>query len=88
MLKYERFVELVNELGFMSMNDVVAGFPKIGDYIVEGQYWSDNPELDPWIWKDRVAAEKNYCMEVILILRRELFPHVFIVFFIVHFILT
>ena len=59
MLKYERFVELVNELGFMSMNDVVAGFPKIGDYIVEGQYWSDNPELDPWIWKDRVAAEKK-----------------------------
>lgn len=36
MLKYESFVELVNELGFMSMNDVVAGFPKIGDYIVEG----------------------------------------------------
>ena len=59
MLKYESFVELVNELGFMSMNDVVAGFPKIGDYIVEGQYWSDNPELDPWIWKDRVAAEKK-----------------------------
>ena len=86
MLKYESFVELVNELGFMSMNDVVAGFPKIGDYIVEGQYWSDNPELDPWIWKDRVAAEKKLLYGSYF--NSKLFPHVFIVFFIVHFILT
>ena len=59
MLKYERFVQLVNELGFMSMNDVVAGFPKNWRLYCGRTVLGDNPELDPWIWKDRVAAEKK-----------------------------
>ena len=59
MLRYDKFLELVNELGFMAMNDVLAGFPSINDYIAEGQYWTDDPDIDPWIWKDRVAAEKK-----------------------------
>ena len=58
--KYNDFVNKVIELGFLFPPDKdTKGFPTINDFVSEGQWWTNNPELDPWLWKDRVAEEKK-----------------------------
>ncbi len=58
--KYNDFVEKVIELGFLFPQDKdTRGFPTINDFVSEGQWWTNDPELDPWLWKDRVAEEKK-----------------------------
>lgn len=57
---YEEFVERVTELGFLFPPDkTLKGFPTMDDFVPQGQWWTNDPELDPWLWKDRVAEEKR-----------------------------
>ncbi|AIQ65371.1 hypothetical protein PSTEL_21850 [Paenibacillus stellifer] len=57
---YHDFVERVTELGFLFPPDkTLKGFPTINDFVPESQWWTNDPELDPWLWKDRVAEEKK-----------------------------
>lgn len=57
---YDDFVEKVNELGFISSsNGIAKGFPCINDFVPETQWWTGDPDLDPWGWKDRAAGEKK-----------------------------
>lgn len=58
--KYNDFVNKVIELGFLFPQDKdTKGLPTINDFVSEGQWWTNDPELDPWLWKDRVAEEKK-----------------------------
>ncbi len=58
--QYEDFVEKVCELGFLMPRDkAIKGFPVLEDFVCESQWWTNDPDLDPWLWKDRVAEEKK-----------------------------
>lgn len=54
---YHDFINRVNELGFMSFNTIIKGFPAVTTET--DQLFSNNPETDPWFWKDRCCAEKK-----------------------------
>ncbi|SHL45063.1 hypothetical protein SAMN02745136_04931 [Anaerocolumna jejuensis DSM 15929] len=58
--EYEDFVEKVCELGFLMPKDKdIKGFPVLEDFVPESQWWTNNPDIDPWLWKDRAATEKR-----------------------------
>ncbi|HEX3075845.1 MAG TPA: hypothetical protein VHQ24_03130 [Lachnospiraceae bacterium] len=58
--RYEDFVEKVCELGFLMPKDKdIKGFPILEDFVSENQWWTNDPDTDPWLWKDRVAEEKK-----------------------------
>lgn len=47
---FDQFVEKTNELGLLKDCD---------NYIEEDQYWTGDPNYDPWVWKDRASGEKK-----------------------------
>jgi hypothetical protein len=58
--RYDDFVEKVCELGFLMPKDKdIKGFPILEDFVTEKQWWTNDSDIDPWLWKDRVAEEKR-----------------------------
>ena len=43
----------------MPRDKAIKGFPVLEDFVSESQWWTNDPDLDPWLWKDRVAEEKK-----------------------------
>lgn len=59
-LTYDRFLDLVCDLGFLLLaGEETRGFPTLSDYVPESQWWTEDPETDPWVWKDRAPMEKR-----------------------------
>src|SRR5664280_1761155 len=54
---YQDFLKRVDELGFMSLGD--RAFPALFKEAEHGWVHTDDPDKDPWRWKDRVAEEKR-----------------------------
>jgi len=48
---YNDFIEKMNEIGFAP--------PQTDFNIPDSQMWTGDPELDPWIWKDRAVQDKK-----------------------------
>ena len=48
---YSDFIESVNELGFLT--------PNMPNVVPGEQFWTNDPDTDPWLWKTRVAEEKK-----------------------------
>lgn len=63
---YKEFVERVNELGFMTLSDVLPGLPSLSAETNKSNWHTGNYESDPWCWKDRVAKEKKLAYGCIL----------------------
>lgn len=41
------------ELGFLMPKDKdIKGFPVLEDFVPDNQCWTNDPDLDPWLWKD------------------------------------
>ncbi len=59
LLKYEDFLERVDNIGFMTLSNVLPGFPSLSDETAEENWHTGDPETDPWVWKDRAAKEKR-----------------------------
>jgi len=65
-------VERVTELGFLFPPDkTLKGFPTINDFVPESQWWTNDPELAPWLWKDRVAEERSWRTAPFLMGKRD-----------------
>jgi len=59
MFTYDDFISKVNELGFVANSNMLAGFPQVSDFSHESQWWTGDPETDPWMWQARSAREKK-----------------------------
>ena len=61
---YQDFLERVNELGFMSLG--CRAFPALFEEASNKGAWTGDPDIDPWLWKDRAAEEKKVAYGCIL----------------------
>lgn len=66
LIKYEDFINRVNELGFMAFSNTLPGFPSLTEETPGGIWHTGNPDTDPWRWKDRAAEEKRLAFGCIL----------------------
>lgn len=64
--RYEDFVNRVDELGFMSLSNILSGFPALSEETREENWHTGDPDTDPWRWKDRAAEEKRLAFGCIL----------------------
>lgn len=55
---YEAAVEYINTVGFLPLSRNALGFLSLEEITPAGS-WHTGLDTDPWIWKDRVAAEKK-----------------------------
>ncbi|MBP7401808.1 MAG: hypothetical protein KBA30_04270 [Clostridia bacterium] len=63
---YADFLDRADELGFLFLSRGVAGAPGISDEVPGNQWHTGDPESDPWLWKDRAAAEKRLAFGCLL----------------------
>jgi len=63
---YNEFIDRVNELGFMTLSDVLPGLPSLSGETKKSNWHTGDYESDPWCWKDRVAKEKKLAYGCIL----------------------
>lgn len=66
LMKYEDFLERVNELGFMALSDILPGFPSLSEETAKEMWHTGDEDTDPWRWKDRAAEEKRLAFGCIL----------------------
>lgn len=66
LLRYEDFLDRVDELGFMAFSNMLEGFPSLSAETPERIWHTGDPETDPWRWKDRAAEEKRLAFGCIL----------------------
>lgn len=64
--KYEDFIKRVEELGFMTLTNILTGLPSLSSEAPKDSWHTGNPETDPWCWKDRAAEEKRLAYGCIL----------------------
>jgi len=66
LLKYDDFLNRVEELGFMALSNILPGFPSLAEETPKEIWHTGDPETDPWCWKDRAAEEKRLAFGCIL----------------------
>jgi hypothetical protein len=63
---YKDFVEKVEELGFMPFSPILDGLLHFPEYTVQSNWFTDDPDTDPWLWKYRATREKKLAFGNIL----------------------
>lgn len=66
LLKYDDFIERVNELGVMAFSRPLPGFPSLADETPGQNWFTGDPDTDPWCWKDRAVQEKKLAYGCVL----------------------
>ncbi|MCX7711633.1 MAG: hypothetical protein N2484_17465 [Clostridia bacterium] len=66
LMKYEDFLDRVNELGYMAFSNMLPGFPSLEEETPKEIWHTGDPDTDPWRWKDRAAEEKKLAFGCIL----------------------
>ena len=66
LVKYEDFIDRVNELGFMAFSHIIPGFPSLVEETSSNAWHTGEIDTDPWCWKDRAADEKKIAYGCIL----------------------
>lgn len=66
LLKYQDFLDRVNELGFMPMSNILEGLPSLTGETPKEIWHTGDMETDPWCWKDRAAEEKELAFGCVL----------------------
>ncbi|HEX2947845.1 MAG TPA: hypothetical protein VHT96_18050 [Clostridia bacterium] len=79
LLKYDDFLNRVEELGFMAFSDILEGLPSLNSETPGRSWHTGDGETDPWKWKDRAAEEKQLAFGCILggnkgFVARRLYP--------------
>jgi hypothetical protein len=59
LVRYQEFTEKVDELGFMFFSKTLEGLPAFPDYTIESNWFTEDPDIDPWLWKYRAPQEKR-----------------------------
>ncbi len=55
---YVHFLEALNDLGFLPLSRNLADFPNVGAMTDGSQWFTDDPDTDPWQWKTRLVDER------------------------------
>lgn len=63
---YEDFIKRVDELGFMTLSDILPGLPSLAEETPGENWHTGDTDSDPWRWKDRAAEEKQLAFGCIL----------------------
>lgn len=63
---YTGFLELVENLGFMPFSPILDGLPSLPEYTIQKNWFTDDPDIDPWLWKYRASQEKKLAFGNIL----------------------
>jgi len=64
---YAEFLSYAEECGVMVFaGKFIKGFPNLYELTTPSQWYTGNPETDPWQWRDRAAAEKRLAFGNIL----------------------
>jgi len=51
----EEAIEYINKIGFLPLfKNEIPGF-SLEERTVAGYWWSDNPKVDPWVWREIIA---------------------------------
>ncbi len=66
LLKYEDFLNRVEELGFMAFSDILDGLPSLTAETPGRSWHTGDSESDPWRWKDIAAEGKRLAFGCIL----------------------
>lgn len=66
LMKYEDFINRVEELGFLAFSKILDGLPSLTSETPEKMWHTGDPKSDPWCWKDRAAEEKRLAFGCIL----------------------
>lgn len=66
LVKYEDFLDRVDELGFMAFSNILPGFPSLAEETPSHIWHTGDDESDPWRWKDRAAEDKRIAFGCIL----------------------
>jgi hypothetical protein len=66
LLRYQDFLDRVEELGFMAFSGIVDGLPSLTGETPRNIWHTGDPETDPWRWKDRAAEEKRLAFGCVL----------------------
>ncbi len=66
LLRYEDFINRVDELGFMSLSNILPGLPSLSTETPKKNWHTGDPDTDPWCWKDKTAEEKRLAFGCIL----------------------
>lgn len=64
--KYMDFVDMVDELGFLALSNILPGFPSLSELTKKEIWHTGDADTDPWCWKDRAAEEKRLAFGCIL----------------------
>ncbi len=64
--KYEDFLDRVDELGFMTLSNILPGLPSLSEETPGGIWHTEDSSTDPWCWKNRAAEEKRLAFGCIL----------------------
>jgi hypothetical protein len=63
---YQDFLRKVEELGFMPFSHILDGLPAFPQYTIQKNWFTDDPDIDPWLWKYRAPQEKKLAFGNIL----------------------
>jgi hypothetical protein len=63
---YPEFLEKVEEIGIMPFSGLIDGWPSLHDYTIPENWFTGDPEIDPWLWKNRAPQEKKLAFGNIL----------------------
>ena len=66
LITYQDFLDRVDELGFMALSYMLPGLPCLSEETRSESWHGDDPDADPWAWKDRAAEEKRLAYGCIL----------------------
>lgn len=83
--KYMEFVERVNELGFMYLNEKENGYPSVAEETDEKYWFTGNEESDPWCWKDicterRMVAYGELINGIKGFVSKEMYPYFYAIY--------
>lgn len=66
LVTYQDFLDRVDELGFMALSYALPGLPCLSEETRPQSWHGDDPDADPWNWKDKAAEEKRLAYGCIL----------------------
>lgn len=52
-------LHFINKVGFLPLSKNAFGYVSLEDMTHPYSWHTGNEDIDPWIWKDKVAAEKK-----------------------------
>lgn len=77
---YDQFVQALDTLGFLPFSSNAIDYPNLGRLGENSQWFTDDPDTDPWQWKTRLVEERRGAFGKVLggkpaFISREWYPY-------------